>query len=228
MHMLEYLQGSIISTNLGIGTILICTLVSLVLGLGVAGIYMYKNRGCSKGFIITLALLPAIVQIVIMLVNGNLGAGVAVAGTFSLVRFRSVPGNARDIGSIFFAMAIGLATGMGYVFYALLFCLLVGVANIALLVSRFGGSEVDKQTLRITIPETLDYEHVFDDIFKRYTDHCSLERVKTTNMGSLFELTYQVRLKASESSKQFLDDIRIKNGNLNIILTRAELTKDEL
>lgn len=224
----DFFQTSVIQTELGIGTILLCTCASLLLGIGVAALYMYRNQKYTKGFVVTLALLPAIVQIVIMLVNGNLGAGVAVAGTFSLVRFRSVPGNARDIGSIFFAMAIGLATGMGYLFYGLLFLVIIGAVNIILIVSRFGGSEMGAQTLKITIPETLDYENVFDDILLKYTDKFDLQRVRTTNMGSLFELCYLVDIKAAASTKAFLDEIRVKNGNLNIILTRQEISRDEL
>ena len=143
--------------------------------------------------------------VVILLVNGNVGTGVAVAGAFSLVRFRSVPGNARDIVSIFFAMAVGLATGMGYLFYALLFLVIIGVVNVALLCSRFGDGKANVRTLKITVPENLDYEGLFDDLLQQYATSYTLEKVRTTNMGSLFELSYTVRLKGDMPPKAFLD-----------------------
>ena len=163
----DIFSSSILNGTLTISGFLYCTLASLVLGLGIAGLYMVKNT-YSKGFVVTLALLPAIVQVVIMMVNGNIGTGVAVAGAFSLVRFRSVPGNARDIVSIFFAMAVGLATGMGYLFYALLFLVIIGVVNVALLCSRFGDGKANVRTLKITVPENLDYEGLFDDLLQQY------------------------------------------------------------
>ena len=136
-----------------------------------------------------------------MMVNGNIGTGVAVAGAFNLVRFRSVPGNARDIVSIFFAMAVGLATGMGYLFYALLFLVIIGVVNVALLCSRFGDGKANVRTLKITVPENLDYEGLFDDLLQQYATSYTLEKVRTTNMGSLFELSYTVRLKGDMPPK---------------------------
>lgn len=208
-------------------SVLICTAVSLVLGVLTAAVYMVKNR-YTKSFVVTLALLPAIVQIVIMLVNGNIGTGVAVAGAFSLIRFRSVPGTARDIGCIFFAMAIGIATGMGYLFYAGLFFVVVAAAYLALTISGFGDEKQSSRTLRITIPEDMDYENLFDDLFTKYTDSAELDRVKTTNMGSLFELRYFIRMKNTVSSKAFLDDLRCRNGNLSIVLGRPQQGKDEL
>ena len=188
---------------------------------------MVKNT-YSKGFVVTLALLPAIVQVVIMMVNGNIGTGVAVAGAFSLVRFRSVPGNARDIVSIFFAMAVGLATGMGYLFYALLFLVIIGVVNVALLCSRFGDGKANVRTLKITVPENLDYEGLFDDLLQQYATSYTLEKVRTTNMGSLFELSYTVRLKGDMPPKAFLDALRCRNGNLNIAVSRPHTVKEEL
>lgn len=202
-------------------------MVSIALGLGIAVVYMVKNK-YTKSFVITLALLPAMVQIVIMLVNGNLGAGVAVAGAFSLVRFRSVPGTARDISSIFFAMAIGLATGMGYLFYAFVFLIVIGLTNVFLFASKFGEEKQDTRVLKITIPETLDYEDLFDDLFDKYTQSAELDRVRTTNMGSLFELSYTIRLKTPKIPKSFFDELRCRNGNLNIILHRPSTDKDEL
>ncbi len=193
----------------------ICTAVSLVLGLVIAFVYMFRNN-YSKPFVITIALLPVIIQSVIMVVNGNLGAGVAVMGAFSLIRFRSAPGSAREILTIFFSMAVGLACGMGYVVYAGLFALIVGAATLVLTFSPFGeGSRSDK-SLRITIPEDLDYAHAFDDIFDRFTSRNSLRKVRTTNLGGLYELQYDITLKGEDKTKEMIDEIRQRNGNLTV------------
>ena len=225
--MLDTLFASVISTTVNWQAIILCTLSSLILGAAAAAIYCYKNT-YTKSFVVTLALLPAIVQIVIMLVNGNLGAGVAVMGAFSLVRFRSVPGSAREIGSLFFAMALGLATGMGYLGYAVLFLLMIGIANILLYSTSFAAPKLIDRELKITIPESLDYEGVFDDLFDKYTTRHELLHVKTSNMGSLYELCYLVRLKDTGINKNFLDEIRCRNGNLNITCGRLSTVRDEL
>lgn len=210
----------IIQTQITAQVFAICTAVSLVLGLGTALLCMYKSR-YTQSFIITLAMLPAVVQVVIMLVNGNIGAGVAVAGTFSLVRFRSAPGTAREIGMIFLAMAIGLATGMGYVALAVFFFLVMAVFVLALTALHFGGGDEHERELKITIPENLDYDGLFDDLFEKYTRSARLERVKTTNMGTLYELHYRVVLKTGRIPKEFLDELRCRNGNLNIVCGRT-------
>ena len=225
--MLDTLFASVISTTVNWQAIILCTLSSLILGAAAAAIYCYKNT-YTKSFVVTLALLPAMVQIVIMLVNGNLGAGVAVMGAFSLVRFRSVPGSAREIGSLFFAMALGLATGMGYLGYAVLFLLMIGIANILLYSTSFAAPKLIDRELKITIPESLDYEGVFDDLFDKYTTRHELLHVKTSNMGSLYELCYLVRLKDTGINKSFLDEIRCRNGNLNITCGRLSTVRDEL
>ncbi len=225
--MFDHLAGSILQSGLTPVLFLVCTLASLLLGLGTAFIYMRRST-YSKSFVVTLALLPAMVQLVIMLVNGNIGAGVAVAGAFSLVRFRSVPGSAKEIGCIFFAMAIGLATGMGYLFFALLFFLVIGAALLLLNSTRFGESRCGDSLLRVVIPESLDYEGLFDDLFETYTNGAELIRVKTTNMGSLYELTYQIRLKTPVVRKAFLDELRCRNGNLTISCGRVSSDREEL
>ena len=217
---------SIIQTQITAQVFAICTAVSLALGLGTALLCMYKSR-YTQSFIITLAMLPAVVQVVIMLVNGNIGAGVAVAGTFSLVRFRSAPGTAREIGMIFLAMAIGLATGMGYVALAVFFFLVMAVFVLALTALHFGGGDEHERELKITIPENLDYDGLFDDLFEKYTRSARLERVKTTNMGTLYELHYRVVLKTGRIPKEFLDELRCRNGNLNIVCGRTA-TKEAL
>ncbi|MBQ6380406.1 MAG: DUF4956 domain-containing protein [Clostridia bacterium] len=211
--------SSIIGSQITLSTFLICTAVSLVLGILTALVYRHKSH-CSQSFAVTLAVLPAIVQVVIMLVNGNIGAGVAVAGAFSLVRFRSAAGTAKEIGTIFLAMAIGLATGMGYVTLAVLFFAIVALFMLVLTLLKFGESGENERVLKITIPENLDYEGIFDDLFTQYTKKATLEKVKTTNMGTLYELQYDIVLKGKEIPKAFIDELRCRNGNLNITCNR--------
>jgi len=209
---------SIIGTQITLSAFLICTGVSLLLGLGSALLCMYKSS-YTQSFILTLAMLPALVQMVIMLVNGNIGAGVAVAGAFSLIRFRSVP--AREIGLIFLSMAIGLANGMGYVILAVLFFVIMAAYALVLTLLRFGGTKESERELKITIPENLDYDGLFDDLFEKYAKSARLERVKTTNMGTLYELDYRVVLQGEQVPKAFLDELRCRNGNLNIVCGRV-------
>lgn len=207
--------SSIIENTITLSSFLICTAVSIVLGILTALVYMFRNR-CSQSFAVTLAVLPAIVEVVIMLVNGNIGAGVAVAGAFSLVRFRSAPGTAKEIGTIFLAMAIGLATGMGYVTLAVVLFIVIAACMLILNYVKFGSREDSLRTLKVTIPENLDYDGLFDDLFEKYTSRAELEKVKTSNMGTLFDLQYTIALKSSEVPKEFIDEIRVRNGNLNI------------
>ena len=215
---LNAITGSLTAGMPTLQGLIVCTLFSLIYGFAVAGIYMFKNK-YSRSMAFTLVLLPAIVQIIIMLVNGNIGVGIAVAGAFSLIRFRSIPGTAREIGALFFAMALGFVTGLGFVFYAFVFLLLAG--GVWLLLTKFSfGDNGSVRVLRIKIPENLDYEGLFDDIFAKYTLSARLEKVTTTEMGSLFELTYTVQLSTSKS-KAFIDELRCRNGNLNITLGRS-------
>ncbi|AFM00234.1 hypothetical protein Desde_1839 [Desulfitobacterium dehalogenans ATCC 51507] len=184
---------------------LLCTGISILLGIVIAFFYAFRNSySYSKSFVATLASLPAIVQLVIMLVNRNLGAGLAVMGAFSLVRFRSIPGSAKEISSIFLAMAIGLATGMGFLGIAVIFTLILGLTNLLLDWVGFGEQKNAEKTLRITIPEGLDYSGVFDDLFGRYLSKWDLVRVKTTNMGSLFKLDYRIVLKDAKMNESLL------------------------
>mgnify|MGYP000710113959 FL=1 len=213
--------NSILGTELTLTSFLICTGVSLLLGVGTALVAGYRSRS-TQSLAITLAILPAVVQAVIMLVNGSIGAGIAVAGAFSLVRFRSAPGTAREIAAIFLAMAIGLATGMGYVGLAVLLFLILAGAMLALTVLRFGQKEDAGRILKITIPEDLDYDGLFDDLFERYTTAHTLEKAKTTNMGTLYELRYRITLRQEPIPKVFLDELRCRNGNLNITCCREE------
>jgi len=206
---------------------LICLGASLVLGVVIALVYM-RNNTYSKSFVVTLALLPAIVQTVILLVNGNLGVGVAVMGTFSLVRFRSIPGSASEILAVFFAMAVGLATGMGFVLYAAAFTLIISVVMFLYNYSGFGEGNGLRRTLKVVIPEDLDYAGIFDDLFAQYTKKATLERVHSTNLGSLFELRYTITLRDAAKEKELLDKIRERNGNLNITCGRVAAGKEEL
>lgn len=213
--------------TLTIQTALMCTVVSLLLGLFIAVIYMLQGT-YTKNFVITLAILPALVQLVIMLVNGNVGTSVAVLGTFSLIRFRSVPGSSREISSIFFAMSIGLATGMGFLTFAVVMALLIGIVFLILGKSPFGDMKSTDKDLRITIAENLDYTEIFEDIFQKYTSRCTLRQVKTTNLGSMYELDYHITLKDTCQEKEMIDAIRCRNGNLTIICGRRQTIQEEL
>ncbi|MBQ9069592.1 MAG: DUF4956 domain-containing protein [Eggerthellaceae bacterium] len=223
------LTGSETSVSISSSAFLLCSLTSLVLGVAIAFIYMFRQEH-TKNFVVTLALLPIIVQMVIALVNGNIGAGVAVMGVFNLVRFRSIPGSAKDIGAVFLAMAVGLATGMGYLGLAVVFTVIVGIANMVFVLSPLGGSAqatADK-TLKVTIPEDLDYCNTFDDLFDRYTTKAELTEAKTTNMGALYQLTYDITLKDVAKEKMLLDEIRTRNGNLQVSCGRPVISKERL
>lgn len=202
---------------------LLCVGVSLVLGLLLCAMTLWRSP-FSRSLAVTLAILPAVVCVVIMMVNGNVGTGVAVAGAFNLVRFRSAPGSAREIGAIFVAMGTGLITGMGYLGYGCLFTLILGAAMMLYNILSQGlrpGAVLDR-TLHITIPEDLDYAGVFDPILQEYTRRYTLTQVKTTNMGSLFKLTYDLTLKTPNQEKGFLDQLRLRNGNLEISLCHQD------
>lgn len=214
-------------SNVSSGAFLLCCLTSIVLGLAVAFIYMFRHD-YTKGFVVTLALLPLIVQMVITLVNGNLGAGIAVMGVFNLVRFRSVPGSAKDIASVFLAMAIGLATGMGYLALAVVFTVIVALTNLAFVLTPLGRQRQAPKTLKVTVPEDLEFDGMFDEALSRYTESHDLTEVRTTNMGSLFQLTYRVRLRSIADAKPLIDELRCLNGNLKISLGNAPQTKEAL
>lgn len=207
---------------------LLCIAISIIAGIIFAAVYTFKSR-YTKSFLMTLALLPAAVCVVIMAVNGNVGAGVAVAGAFGLVRFRSVPGSARDIVSIFLAMGAGLMAGMGYLGYTILYTVIMCLAM--MLFTLFATKKRNPsmyRTLRITIPEDLDYTNIFDDLMEKYTSEYEVTAVKTVNMGSLFRITYNVTLKNADDEKKFIDELRCRNGNLEISMSRQEANANEL
>ena len=208
---------------------LLCLGASLVIGILMAFAYMYRTR-YTKSFVVTLALLPAVVCVVIMMVNGNVGTGVAVAGAFSLVRFRSVPGTAKEICTLFLAMGAGLIAGMGYLGFALLFTAVMCVMFVLYNRLDFGTKKnaATFKTFTITIPEDLDYSGIFDDIFSEFTTSHDLVRVKSTNMGSMFKLTYNVMLRDVSREKEMIDKIRCRNGNLEIAVSKQETVGTEL
>ena len=218
-----------LSSVISVSDFLACLGTAMVLGLVMALSYMFRTR-YTKSFVVTLALLPAVVCVVIMLVNGNVGTGVAVAGAFSLVRFRSVPGTAREICALFLAMGIGLIAGMGYLGFAALFAVVMCAAFLAYNCLNFGQKKNAGRykTLTVTIPEDLDYTTIFDDILSQYTSAYELVRVKTTNMGSMFRLTYEITLRDPATEKQMIDQLRCRNGNLEISVSRQETVGTEL
>lgn len=219
------LFASISTGTVTVSFYLIATAVALLCGVIAAFAASYRTH-VSKSFLITLVLLPAIVETVIIMVNGNVGTGLAVAGAFSLVRFRSVPGKAREIAAIFLAMTAGLASAAGYVAIALLFTVIASVIMLAL--SHIPIQSERSLDLRITIPETISYSTAFDDLFDEYTKHHQLVSVKTTNMGSLYKLLYRVELKDRDTTKEFIDALRCRNGNLEIALADAAERGEEL
>lgn len=220
------LNSVISGTEITLPAFLLCTGASLILGLLTAVLYQYKSKA-THSFAVALAMLPAVVQLIIMLVNGNVGTGVAVAGAFGLVRFRSASGTAKEISMIFLAMAIGLVTGMGYVALAVIFFVIMAAFLLILERIPFAFEKENTRELKITIGENLDYDGLFDDLFQTYTRFFELERVKTSNMGTLYELEYRIILKDEHATKAFIDELRCRNGNLNIVCGRP-VTKEAL
>jgi len=201
--------------------------VSLLLGLVIAKVYQFKTV-YSKSFVMSLALLPTLIAIVIFLVNGSLGAGVAVMGAFSLIRFRSAPGGAKELVSIFLVMITGIAIGMGYLVFATVFTLIMSLAMLLLEVVNFGQMKHSMRQLTIVIPESLDYESIFDDIFNKAANHVELANVKTSDMGSLFKIKYIIQLNGRMTEKELIDALRTRNGNLEIAISRYITKENEL
>jgi hypothetical protein len=225
--MLESIFNETTQVSISLGSCLICILVSIILG----GIISFTHKLTTKttpNFLLTLSVLPVLVQVVIFLVNGNLGTAFAVAGVFGLVRFRSIPGNSKEISSVFWAMAVGLGLGMGYVVYTILVTIIVAILVIVITKILNKTKDLSERKLKILIPENLDYEEVFDDILKKYTNKAEILKVKTTNMGSMYEIIYMVRMKENLKEKEFLDEIRCRNGNMLVSLERPVLNEVEL
>ena len=219
------IEGAV--TTVSLVDCLICIGVAIILG----GVISFTHKITTKttpNFLLTLAILPALVQVIILLINGNLGTSLAVAGAFSLIRFRSMPGNSKEIVSVFWAMATGLALGMGYVLYSIIITIIVAALVIILSKIVTKDQDLSQRKLKIVIPENLDYEEVFDDIFTKYTDKVELKKVKTTNMGSMYELVYLISMKRNQKEKSFMDEIRCRNGNMLVMLEKVEISEVEL
>lgn len=192
---------------------------AIVMGMIMAFTYMKTTKQYTKNFIVSLAILPMLVMIAILMVNGNLGVSFAIAGIFGLVRFRSIPGNSKEILATFLAVVIGLALGRGYISYAGAITVVVSLLMVIYNILPIGSKDNDRK-LKVVIPENLNYLDAFDEIFAKYTKTHELEKVKTTNMGAMYELSYVISLKNDVNEKTFLDDLRVRNGNLNIILSK--------
>ncbi|MBQ9120014.1 MAG: DUF4956 domain-containing protein [Lachnospiraceae bacterium] len=214
------------TSNFAVNDAILMTACSLVMGLLISLTYISKGK-YTKSYAITLVVLPIIVQVVILMVNGSIGAGIAIAGAFSLVRFRSQPASSLEISTIFLAMAVGLSNAMGYLTFSLFITVVFCVVLFVLSHTKYGEKRTETRIVRITIPENLDYSNVFDDLFEKYTKSLTLDRVRTTNMGSMFEMTYTVEFKKDVKEKEFIDDVRCRNGNLTVIISRPmpELTE---
>lgn len=213
------------STGLSITTGLICAGVALLLGVVIAITHM-KTSQTTKGFLTTLATLPLLVMAVMIMINGNLGTSIAILGAFSLIRFRSIQGQAKDLLSVFFAMMVGLACGMGHILFAAVITLISVIAILFFSNTKLLEPNKKQRVLKIVIPEDLDYEEVFNDIFDKYTSHAELTKMKTMNMGSLYKLTYDVTMKQNVKEKDFLDEIRVKNCNLKVLLSHPYQEED--
>ena len=221
-------QSEVTSNTITTQALLLCLVASIVFGVIIAAVYMLVSDKYSKNFVITLAIIPVLVQAVIMLVNGQLGTGIAILGAFSLVRFRSIPGTSREICAIFFAMVVGVAAGTGYIGYAAIIVIVVSALLFILGKTPFGEIKSEDKQLRITIPENMNYAGVFDDIFARHQVEYSLDKVKTTNMGSMFELTYKIKAIPDAEEKEMIDSIRERNGNLPISCAKISSAVEEL
>ena len=215
--------------SMGPQEFIICVAAALAIGFVISAIYMFRNN-YSKSFALTIAILPAIVAVVIMVVSGDIGAGIAVAGAFSLVRFRSAPGSAKEIVIIFLAMATGLLIGMGFLAYAAIFAVIIGLVILVCNTMKFTEKKPEQaeKVLRVTIPEDLDYSSDIDSVIDEYTSSMELVSVKTVNMGSMFKLTYNITLKDPSKQKELMDKIRVRNGNLEVALMRRDLVESNL
>ncbi len=214
------------ATGMSIPTALISALAALALGVVIAFTHKKTARQTTKSFLVTLAVLPLLVMAVMIMINGNLGTSIAILGAFSLIRFRSVRGDARELLGIFFTMMVGLALGMGHLLFAVVMTAIAVVAIVIFSNTKMFEPNKNNRSLKIVIPEDLDYEDVFGEIFKKYTKSAELVQTKTMNMGSLYKLTYDITLKHGVREKDFLDAIRVKNCNLKVLLSQPELEKE--
>ena len=214
-------------TAIEAGDVFICVGAAILLGLVIACCYMFRNE-FSRNLIVSIAIMPVIVAVLIMLVSGSIGAAIAVGGVFALTRFRSVQGTSREITQILLAMATGLTIGLGYIYIAVLLVIVVEAMSIIFNIVNFGQASSKRRTLKITIPEELDYNELFDDLFAKYTTRAVLVKVKLKNLGTLFQLTYDIVLKDVKEEKAFIDEVRVRNANLDILCSRVISNSDEL
>lgn len=231
--MFETIINNVTSTadfSISISNTLICILAALVLGLVISVVYLVitPKRERSASFIMSIIILPTIVAVVILLIGGNLARAFSMAGIFTIVRFRSIPGDSKDISFVFLTMAVGLSIGLGYITLGAVVAVVIGIAIVLIRKSGYGVSVQKEKRLRITVPEDMNYQGAFDDLFTKYAEYCSLQRVKTTNMGTLFELTYDIILKDEKTEKEFLDALRCRNGNLTLQLGVKENVNQQL
>ena len=223
--MLETIIASTNGESFTLINALIVIGASILLGFVISLAYMYthKKDGYAPGFTLTLIMLPVIISIIILLVGNNVARAFSLAGAFSIIRFRSAPGDPKDIAYVFFTLAVGLACGMGYVGYGLIVTIILCVVLIILDTIKFAMPKTKSMRLKVLVPEDLNYEGVFDEVLERYSSKWTMESVKTKDFGALFEISYRVHLNENVSQKKFIDELRCKNGNLNITLTSTGL-----
>ncbi len=212
-------SSTTILSDLKPGEFIFCLCSAIVLGIFISLIYMatHRREGYSQSYVLSVVMLPTIITLILLLINTQIGA-ISLAGTLALVRFRSVAGDPKDISYIFFAMAMGVACGLGYIGFAIVFFVILGAVLFVLSEMNFGGSKARHMTLKIAIPENLDYQGVFEPVLNKYTNFHKLRRVKTTNFGTLFELIYSVDVPDDIDQKKFVDELRALNGNMTINL----------
>lgn len=229
-NMLDTIFTTTVSETLTFGGTVLIILSALALGFGISLVYKLTHRrcDCSGSFLVTLIMLPAIIAMIILLVGSNIARAFSLAGAFSLIRFRSAPGDAKDIAYVFFTLGVGLACGMGYIAYAALFAFILCAVMVVLYFAKFGAAKKGTMRVKILIPEDMNYAGVFDEVLEKFTSHYALVRIKTTDFGSLFELVYEIVLKEKADAKAFLDQLRCLNGNLSITLTQKETGGDAL
>lgn len=214
------------TTGIEFGTVMLLLGLALVLGLAISAVYKLTERGASRHYLIALVILPVIVCTVVSLVNGHLGVAIAVAGSFTLVRFRSQQGNAKEMAVIFFDMALGLAAASGYVFFTVVFAVLIMAVLVILSLTGFGKYSEREKHLKIAMPETVDYDEAFKEVFAKYTDRVELESVKTTNKDTILEVKYNLVLKKEADVKAFLKDLSSENCHMPITLSKYSKKSD--
>jgi uncharacterized integral membrane protein len=218
---MEELFGQINGGKLDIYSALIIMASSLVAGFIISLVYIFTNKNkYQKSFAVTLVMLPLIIAVIIMIIGDNIARAFSLAGAFTIIRYRSEPAEAKDISYIFFALAIGLACGLYYISYAALFLLILSVIMLILHFTNFTSEKNKNLKLKITVPEDVDYENLFDDIFTKYLKRHEIIKIKTISFGALFEISYSIQLKNDVSVKELIDDIRCRNNNLSISVSK--------